>query len=61
MRLLGMVGAAVIMAVVLIDAFEVVLLPRRVRHGFRLSRLFYRTSWMIGRTAARLQVPDVQL
>jgi len=45
------------MAVVLIDAFEVVLLPRRVRHGFRLARLFYRTSWMAGRTAARLLTP----
>ena len=31
-----------------------VLLPRRVQHGFRLASLFYRTSWMIGRKAARL-------
>jgi hypothetical protein len=45
------------MAVVLIDAFEVVLLPRRVRHGFRLARQFYRTSWLIGRTAAQLLPP----
>ena len=57
MRWFGVVAAAVLMAVVLIDAFEVVLLPRRVRHGFRLARLFYRTSWMIGRTAARLLPP----
>ena len=56
-RWVGVVVAAVLMAVVLIDAFEVVLLPRRVRHGFRLARLFYRTSWMIGRTAARLLPP----
>jgi len=54
MRWVGVVVAAVIVTVVLIDAFEVVLLPRRIRHGLRLSRLFYRTSWMIGRTAARL-------
>ena len=54
MRWIGVIAAAVLMAVVLIDAFEVVLLPRRVRHGFRLARLFYRTSWTIGGTAARL-------
>ena len=53
----GAVAAVVLMAVVLIDAFEVVLLPRRVRHGFRLARLFYRTSWTVGRTAARLSRP----
>jgi len=54
MKWLGLVAAVILMGVVLIDAFEVVLLPRRVRHGFRLARLFYRTSWMIGRTAASL-------
>ena len=47
-------AAVAMIVIVLIDAFEVVLLPRRVRHGFRLARLFYRTSWLIGRTAARL-------
>ena len=57
MKWFGVIVAAALMAVVLIDAFEVVLLPRRVRHGFRLARLFYRTSWMIGRTAARLLPP----
>jgi len=38
----------------LVDAFEVVLLPRRIRHGFRLARTFFRTSWIVGRAAARL-------
>src|ERR1700748_3812671 len=32
-------------AVILADAFEAVLLPRRVTHGYRLLRLFYRHSW----------------
>ena len=54
MRWVGVIVALILMAVVLIDAFEVVLLPRRVRHGFRLARLFYRASWMIGRTIAQL-------
>lgn len=53
MRWLGAFAAVILIVVVLIDAFEVVLLPRRVRHGFRLARLFYRFSWRIGRTAAK--------
>ena len=56
MKWVGAFAAVLVMAVVLIDAFEVVLLPRRVRHGFRLARLFYRTSWIVGRAAAR-QLP----
>ena len=54
MKWIGILAALVLIAVVLIDAFEVVLLPRRVRHGFRLARLFYRTSWAIGSTSSRL-------
>ena len=54
MMWVGVVASAAMIVVVLIDAFEVVLLPRRVRHGYRLARQFYRISWMIGRTAARL-------
>jgi hypothetical protein len=42
--LAGVLGAAMI-GVVLIDAFETVLLPRRVMHAYRLVRLFYRTTW----------------
>ena len=57
MKWFGVVAALVLVAVVLIDAFEVVLLPHRVRHGFRLARLFYRTSWLIGRSGARLLPP----
>ena len=53
MMWVGIAAAAALIVVVLLDAFEVVLLPRRVRHGYRLARQFYRTSWMIGRTAAR--------
>ena len=53
MMWVGVVAAATLIVVVLIDAFEVVLLPRRVRHGYRLARQFYRISWMIGRTLAQ--------
>jgi len=48
----GLVAVGMIL-VVLVDAFEVVLLPRRIRHGFRLARTIFRTSWIVGRAAAR--------
>jgi hypothetical protein len=50
----GATVAAALIIAVLIDAFEVVVLPRRVRHGYRLARLFYRSSWALGRALARL-------
>jgi ion channel len=48
---LGVVGAA-ILAVVLWDAFETVVLPRRAGGRFRLTRLFYRLTWGAWRTVA---------
>jgi hypothetical protein len=51
------VGAAVATAmilVVLVDTFEVMILPRRVLHGYRLARLYYRPAWAIWRAAAHL-------
>jgi Ion channel len=50
---IGLAGLALI-AVMLVDAFETVLLPRRVTHGYRLIRLFYQDSWHIWRQLARL-------
>ena len=47
---IGLAGLALI-AVMLIDAFETVLLPRRVTHGYRLIRLFYQGSWRIWRSS----------
>jgi len=34
-----------IFAIVLWDAFEAIILPRRVTRRFRLTRLFYKTTW----------------
>jgi len=39
-------GVAILLVVVW-DAFEVIILPRRVTRRFRLSRLFYKNSWRI--------------
>jgi hypothetical protein len=51
---MGIIAGAVMIVAVLIDAFEVVILPRRVRHGWRLARFFYWNSWRLGKLAARL-------
>jgi hypothetical protein len=44
----------IIVLVVVWDAFEVVILPRRVTRRFRLSRFFYRNFWRIWRSVAGL-------
>ena len=42
--LLTIAGIALIL-VILLDAFETVVLPRRVTRQFRLARIFYRSTW----------------
>lgn len=49
--LIGFGGLALIL-LILVDAFESVLLPRRVSHGYRLIRLFYRVTWQFWRWLA---------
>ncbi len=48
----AVVGIAVIM-VVLWEAFETVVLPRRVARRFRLTVLYYRTTWFVWRAVSR--------
>ncbi len=38
-------GSVVLIALILVDAFEAMVLPRRIAHGFRFARLFYVHSW----------------
>jgi hypothetical protein len=45
MSWLGLAAAAALIFIVFVDAFESMILPRRVRHGYRLARMFYRTAW----------------
>ena len=54
MAWLGAVLAVALIVVVFIDTFEAMILPRRVRHGYRLARLFYRFAWLLCRGLARL-------
>ena len=43
----------VLVAMVLWEAFEAIILPRRVTRRFRLTRLYYRTSWRMWQLFAR--------
>jgi hypothetical protein len=52
-------GAAIIW-VVLLDAFETVVLPRRVTRHFKLTAWFYRRTWVPWRKIAR-QIKTVRL
>src|SRR5262245_36292416 len=48
-----LVGAAIIL-LVLVDCFEAIVLPRRVTHRWRPTRLFFRTTWHVWRSIAFL-------
>lgn len=45
MNLLGVAAGTVIILIVLWDAFEAIVLPRRVTRRVRLTSLFYRVTW----------------
>jgi hypothetical protein len=51
--LASLIGIALIV-VVMADAFETVVSPRRVTRRIRLVRLFYRTTWLIWTNLTRL-------
>src|SRR5215475_3161259 len=45
MHISAIIAAAVILFTVLLDAFETVVLPRRVQRNFRITSWFYRNTW----------------
>jgi hypothetical protein len=52
------VGAGIIFAI-LLDAFETIVLPRRVQRGFRLTAAFYRNTWRPwARAAQHIEKPS---
>src|SRR5262245_35860785 len=57
MAWLGALVAVTLIAFVFTDAFEAMILPRRVRRTYRLARLFYRSTWHLWRSVARLLPP----
>src|SRR6202035_3300082 len=55
---LALVGGLALAIVILIDAFEAIILPRRVTRKIRVTRLFYRTTWafwkfVVGKISSR--------
>jgi hypothetical protein len=50
--LTAILGVAVI-SIVLVDAFETIVLPRRVTRKIRLTRMFYYSTWRIWTTGLR--------
>jgi hypothetical protein len=53
MAWVGVAIALVCIAVVFIDAFQVMILPRRVSYKYRLARLYYRWAWVVWCVAAQ--------
>src|ERR1700761_4331669 len=61
MRILAAFFGSCILALVLIDVFDTVVLARRTRHMFRIARVFYRTSWAsFGAASRRIQSSRVR-
>ena len=52
MWIVSSLASLALIAVMLVDAFETILQPRRVMHRFRFARLFYRNIWKIWRFVA---------
>ncbi len=53
------IGSIVLLLVILHDAFEVMLLPRRVKSRLRLVRFFFRFTWSVwSGLARRIASPD---
>jgi hypothetical protein len=52
-HIVGVVFGIAIIWVVLLDAFETVVLPRRVLRNFKLTAYFYRRTWIPWRGIAR--------
>jgi len=58
-HIVAIVGGIAIIWVVLLDAFETVVLPRRVLRNFRLTAYFYRRTWVPWRRiASHIKTPS---
>jgi hypothetical protein len=54
MAILTAILGVVLICIILWDAFETIVLPRRVTRKIRLTRLFYRNTWLAWSAVARL-------
>ncbi len=60
MWVFGSIGSVLFIFLILVDAFEAMVQPRRVMRRFRLAKFFYRTHWTIWRLAALYMRPGKQ-
>ena len=60
MRLLAAIFGIVVILLVAQDAFETIVLPRRVARRIRLVRLFYRMTWTGWKSLGRIVRPDTR-
>lgn len=59
MRTLIVVAGTALLLAILHDAFEVMLLPRRVKSRLRIVRVFFRSTWWLwSNTARRIRSPE---
>src|SRR5262245_39619596 len=61
MAILAAILGILLVAVVLWDGFETIVLPRRVTRKLRLTRLFYRFTWRVWRSMGRAIVSGRRL
>lgn len=53
MNIVAAIAGVILIFTILQDCFETIVLPRRVRRKFRLTRLFYSSSWLLWAAIAR--------
>src|SRR6266704_7195410 len=56
-KILAVIVGIILIIVIIQDSFESIVLPRRVSTRFRLSRLFYTSTWMLWSSIARKMRP----
>jgi hypothetical protein len=57
MRIVAIIISIVLIGLILQDSFETIVLPRRVSGRFKLSRIFYISSWLLWSAPARKMRP----
>jgi hypothetical protein len=60
-HVIGLLAGIGLIAVILFDAFETIIQPRRVTRRVRLTRLFFLTTWPLWRGTARRLSREVRL
>lgn len=60
MRIIGTLAGLLLIALMLFEGFETILLPRRITRRFRYARFFYQNTWLVWRAAASMIRPGAR-